>query len=284
MQGSRRPDYIRCYRVLGLKIGCEWEQARRHYKLLSQRWHPDRHQHDVDARVRAEKNQRAINLAMHTLTDYYKVHGCMPLRARPNLRQPDIPAGTVEEPSEKDTGSSNEKQRPRVWHSFAVALLVIFAAWFFWPVSDTRLIDDSVPMPVNRRYSSSDIGLGQKSPAALFGFGDTPEVVRFVQGEPTVAKENAWYYDKSVVYFKNGRVAGWLNDIETPLHTTSTPISATRKTIRIGSSSHDVARIQGEPLFKSPTRWDYGPSYIEFRQNRVSGWHSSPLRPLRVEE
>jgi hypothetical protein len=28
-------------------------------------------------------------------------------------------------------------------------------------------------------------------------------------------------------------------------------------------------------------RWSYGPSWVEFRCEKVVGWYSSPLRPLR---
>ncbi len=253
--------------------------------MLSQRWHPDRHPDDRDARVIAEKKQRAINLAMHTISEYYKQHGCMPLRARPKLHQPDTPVSAAEDLNENETVfQKGERQRFGGWPLFIVAPLVVFTIWLSWPASKEELPMVS-EVQVDSVRANLDIGLGKNaSQAELFGFGDAPEVVRFIQGEPTSVKDNSWFFGKSVVYFKNGRVSGWLNDIETPLRTTSMPDTISKRTIRLGSSSQEVAHIQGEPLFKSATRWDYGPSYIEFRQNRVSGWHNSPMRPLRVEE
>lgn len=44
----------------------------------------------------------------------------------------------------------------------------------------------------------------------------------------------------------------------------------------------DVARIAGEPMLRSPERWDYGPSEVRFERGKVVGWHVSPLRPLPV--
>lgn len=54
--------------------------------------------------------------------------------------------------------------------------------------------------------------------------------------------------------------------------------------ITLGMSAARARAIQGEPLNTDKTRWDYGPSWIDLRCGRVSGWYSSPLRPLRVEQ
>lgn len=54
--------------------------------------------------------------------------------------------------------------------------------------------------------------------------------------------------------------------------------------IALGMTMREVARIAGEPLFRSPERWDYGPSEVRFEKGKVSGWHVSPLRPLPVQK
>lgn len=41
--------------------------------------------------------------------------------------------------------------------------------------------------------------------------------------------------------------------------------------------------VLGQPDKEGATRWDYGPSWVEFQCGKVVGWYSSPLRPLRVE-
>lgn len=47
----------------------------------------------------------------------------------------------------------------------------------------------------------------------------------------------------------------------------------------------DLARsILGQPDTENMARWDYGASWVEFQCGRVSGWYSSSLRPLRVEQ
>lgn len=52
--------------------------------------------------------------------------------------------------------------------------------------------------------------------------------------------------------------------------------------LTIGMDTGRVLAIQGAPLNAHETRWDYGPSWIDFRCEKVVDWYSSPLRPLRV--
>ncbi|HNR92310.1 MAG TPA: J domain-containing protein [Dokdonella sp.] len=52
--------------------------------------------------------------------------------------------------------------------------------------------------------------------------------------------------------------------------------------IHVGMRAEDVLRIQGEPVTRSEYRWEYGPSWIQFENGRVTTWYSSPLRALRI--
>lgn len=54
--------------------------------------------------------------------------------------------------------------------------------------------------------------------------------------------------------------------------------------LRVGQDAAEAERIAGPPLFRSAERWEYGPSEIRFVDGKVSGWHSSPLRPLPVDD
>ncbi len=47
-----------------------------------------------------------------------------------------------------------------------------------------------------------------------------------------------------------------------------------------GQEKDTVRNILGEPLDMHALRWTYGPSWVEFRCDKVAGWYSSPLRPL----
>jgi hypothetical protein len=52
--------------------------------------------------------------------------------------------------------------------------------------------------------------------------------------------------------------------------------------IATGMGKDTVQDIQEEPLDRHAPRWDYGPSWVEFRCDKVVDWYSSPLWPLRV--
>lgn len=54
--------------------------------------------------------------------------------------------------------------------------------------------------------------------------------------------------------------------------------------LAVGMDDQQARRILGEPEGEHAARWDYGPSWVEFRCGKVVGWYSSPLRPLRVDE
>ncbi|MEO8364928.1 MAG: J domain-containing protein [Pseudoxanthomonas sp.] len=53
--------------------------------------------------------------------------------------------------------------------------------------------------------------------------------------------------------------------------------------VHIGMNKDLVHEIQGQPLNSNEVRWEYGPSWVEFRCDKVVDWYSSPLRPLRVQ-
>jgi hypothetical protein len=62
------------------------------------------------------------------------------------------------------------------------------------------------------------------------------------------------------------------------------PIGRRAERIELGLSAADVERLAGPPMFRSRERWEYGPSEIRFTDGLVSGWYSSPLRPLPVAD
>jgi len=56
------------------------------------------------------------------------------------------------------------------------------------------------------------------------------------------------------------------------------------KRIAVGMDREQVRRILGTPMTEHEQRWEYGPSWIEFRCGKVTSWYASPLYPLRVED
>jgi hypothetical protein len=73
-------------------------------------------------------------------------------------------------------------------------------------------------------------------------------------------------------------IAGSSNE---PPRTAAKPLAVMRA-IAPGMGKDTVRNILGEPFDMHALRWSYGPSWVQFRCDKVVGWYSSPLRPLRV--
>jgi hypothetical protein len=58
--------------------------------------------------------------------------------------------------------------------------------------------------------------------------------------------------------------------------------SASRSTIALGMDTDAVRAIEGDPMLVGENRWDYGPSWIRFENDKVVDWYSSPLHPLKT--
>lgn len=52
--------------------------------------------------------------------------------------------------------------------------------------------------------------------------------------------------------------------------------------LRLGMSGTEALAIQGEPVIRNDSLWQWGPSWIAFECGVVSDWYSSRLRPLKV--
>lgn len=61
-------------------------------------------------------------------------------------------------------------------------------------------------------------------------------------------------------------------------------LQARAPNLALGMDQGLARSILGQPDAESAARWDYGASWVEFHCGRVTGWYSSSLRPLRVEQ
>ncbi|HET8898241.1 MAG TPA: DnaJ domain-containing protein [Rhodanobacteraceae bacterium] len=70
----------------------------------------------------------------------------------------------------------------------------------------------------------------------------------------------------------------------TPSAATAAPATLAAASLQLapGMNGDLVRRIEGLPIRAKADHWDYGPSWVAFHCDAVSGWYSSPLRPLHV--
>ena len=286
-------NYRRCYEVLQLDAGASWEELRKQYKRLAQHCHPDRYQENADALRAAEEKLRELNAAYKILADYHRQHKRLPLGG----------ASSHSDWQFQDTSKLREREEQlRVerrwsfldlpvskWMVFAlpgsvILLVIMFLFSHSGSDADVESTDFSQELPPSVVRGEISVQNEQR----FFSYGDSWKKVVDVQGEPTAISGSTWFYGKSRVFFKDGHVVGWEHDGRNLLRVMGkapgSEKGGERRLIRLGNTKEDVLKIQGKPLMESDRRWDYGPSFIEFRDGKVVRWHSSVLRPLAVSE
>lgn len=111
-----------------------------------------------------------------------------------------------------------------------------------------------------------------------FTFGCSIDDVLDIQGIPSRTEGSIWYYGSSRVVFEHGIVVDWESLPSDPLRT------IVRANFTFGSPEAEVRKIQGEPLYETKDVWTYRISEVYFKEGKVTGWYSSVLDPLKIEE
>jgi hypothetical protein len=316
---TRKSDFSRLYDTLGLKPGCSWEQVRKAYRRQAQSWHPDRFPETSPERAEAEKKIVRINHAYRILAAYWKQFGTLPGQnleqqrdSKPKRRPPPRPAT---QPAPRATTAPPGSARPRPerqsaqrvsqhdYHALSLVALVFMCVFVFGLLYLDPKPRNSVSNPTASSLRRSAPGL-TADPAApptlikparddksmpFFTIGSSMAKVNEIQGIPTRIEGNDWYYGASKIHFVDGLVASWQISASDPLYameifdpSRDLAGSAQQGRIRKGSTKSEVRKIQGKPLFESEDVWEYRVSRIYFKNDRVIGWHNSPLDPLKV--
>jgi DnaJ domain len=271
------PNYKKIYSILGVFQDDDWDTVRAAYKRQIRRWHPDRFQ-DTDQRKIAEDKSKDINLAYQTLDDYYREFGSLP---PDDTAQHETPLSTGElrpareydtDPehhqfsgADSDQTSFRKSQQPRRrgFSGIIVTGVVIAIGYLLLEPSFTdidNVSETNLPGP----------GYDKFGPAAGNFTANQTE-----SSAPTVAGTQS---NSSDVH------SDWqVDEKDKEYSPKSSPITGRPTIISIGSSKQDVLAIQGRPLRKTDTTWDYGLSRINFQDGIVTGWYENPMNPLNVK-
>ena len=269
------PNYKKFYIVLGVFEDDDWETVRAAYKRQIRRWHPDRYQ-DVDQRKIAENKSKDINLAYQTLYDYFQEFGSLPrddtspqgvqsFTTDPwpvNEQQFNPEHNQVEDPDHVQTPISNSQQPRHKGYSkiLVTGILVAIGYSILEP-----LFTDVKSQHESAQHGFSDPDSGVEN----YTFGQTESSIASMSNT-TDGMTNA-HADSQLDNHSNGQTSG---------HSGS---SGLQGYISIGSSMQDVLAIQGHPLRKTETAWDYGLSRINFQNGKVASWYENPMNPLLVK-
>jgi hypothetical protein len=114
--------------------------------------------------------------------------------------------------------------------------------------------------------------------------GDTKARVLAVQGSPDEMGDAIFRYGSSVVYFRDGRVSGWL-DRYPRLHVRDWAALTlpSLDSFARGSSRGDVVRAQGKPEAFTAATYSYGTSLVFFDNDSVAGWSDGTMRLRNFE-
>jgi hypothetical protein len=287
-------DYSAFYTALGVNPETDWETLRGHYKRLIGQWHPDRFLDDTATRKIAEERCKQITIAYQALEHYRREHGVLPPRKDATGAQRPRPHAApafdrVDSNDRAATGamgatvSEPSKRGPRrriVLTLFVIVPALYLADRYSGPMvpGDSQSSDiperppPQAPAPAESPWESGWIWIGST-------IGD----VYAAQGVPTFTEGEIWHYGKSRIYFSQGKVTSWNQHPDNPLRIgRDHPVQMHDGTFDIGSSKDEVRVIQGIPVTETDAVWDYGPSRVYFKNNRVIRWEESPLQPLRV--
>lgn len=299
-------DYAHAYRLLGVPPNCSLSVLKAARRRLVKSWHPDHFPAGTEKRRQAEERIKDINTAFQHLLRYYEKFGVLPVPlgditaptastvARTTPPSAAVSTGTSpgSEPSPSDGPAPGARRAwtPTRWIALLSATSLLVATGYI----ALRQADQPPTLPQSARQpmapdthgasAAREPPAGRSTHDRYFTIGSTLGQVYAAQGVPTSTTNGAWFYGKSVVYFTDGVVTSWEEDPANPLNATMLSISPspTPQTFTLGSTKEEVRAAEGPPLFESPELWDYGLSKVYFRDNRVVGWESSPLRPLKA--
>lgn len=236
-------SFKQCYEILNIQSDSDWNTAKKTYRKLIQKWHPDR-QPDPEKKLRATNKIKELTTAYSQLSEYYRQNGELPLykQHKPIIEE----SKTDTEKSEKKTKKDNQyKKNPsqqkeqhsdftikNKTHKSAVVLSIIV-------VSLLVIIYQNIDIALEQ--IERDIDSPAKAPNAIskkqktikdshkkivkkksirekyFSYGSSITEVITVQGPPDKTNGNIWYYGKSEVHFIDGKVSYWYRSADRPL-------------------------------------------------------------------
>lgn len=295
-------DYRKNYHLLGIEPGSDWKRVRRAYKKQVNLWHPDRFQHDPYRKKIAEEKTKEIIQCYQELAEYLKKYGVLPVppadtapntavsRAEPLNPAQDADASGGEIAESPTASPENPKSRMPKWRvRLIVAVTLLGAVYLIWWLDPSEHRGQGHPSADDGYAHQSQESVPNQDAApnvAGFTIGSSLGEVYAIQGVPTRAENDTWYYGNSKVFFVDGKVVRWEESMETPLRVALMP-GAARTDNRFfghGSTKAEVQSAQGMPDRDAGSFWDYGASRVYFEGNRVSGWQEAPLYPLRIKE
>ncbi len=206
--------YKRLYRRLRLPEDADAELLRQHWRHLAARHHPDRLPDDPEATARFQ----ALQAAYDTLMAHHRQNGQLPLQAQRNRI---VTPGRDRAPKRPGNKSADKPLASRLLGMIVLILVLAGGLALWWnlppettpqrPLPEVHNTPDPTRLPPHARTRTGS----HRRIRPGMSIGDLMEVA----GLPDRSSTEAWYYGRSVVWLRDGRVSGWHNDSASPLPT-----------------------------------------------------------------
>ena len=246
-------NYKQSYIILHLKTGCTWAEVRKSYKALTQKWHPDKHENNAATKNIADEKIKDINKAYKLISNYYRKNGALPDDAlNESTLQKRDPTSNPKKDTRTKQGSKTTQHSStvdRVYQNSAslksspnkpiyvlsIVMLLSLGAYLLQNESDApnyikqeKHIDNNnleTNNSLTDRKSDTKTELKPINPLhytpkdrLYFSYGATLSEVASIQGTPDRIEGNIWYYGKSEVHFREGKVVRWIRTAKKPLN------------------------------------------------------------------
>jgi|GEM_PF-1476495 len=284
-------SYDECYSLLHIQPGASFEEARKNYKRVAQRNHPDRFHNEP---VQAEQAKQVLMQTMQAfriIEEYYNLYGGMPhdkdfeqstntqASAAKNSAEDDLLAKTSglstkrgkassksARPSKSSTSTRStfkkSKSQRRAKSSATSTPKPKFFVWLIVIISIIAYLsflpEESVEQNNTRSYSNT-----QSSERASQSI--TQNAQELSEDNKSAMKQEAF----------NKKLQNAYTVTQKQLLK-----STTGDTFTFGSSFALVSEIHGPPDRSDGDVWYYGESKIVFKNGQVHDWKSDPSYPL----
>lgn len=243
------------YLELGVSPGDDWTTIRTAYRRQIREWHPDRFL-DPKGRHDAEERTKTLNGAYAALESYYVNYGETP---------------PVDDSSGRADASTG-------LHAGGTDYSTEFEPW-------TPHTEPSVQTGARYKRRLAIVGLFAAG-ILYWWYADMSQQPPYIDGTTSLdgkaVTDTSAHKDSPSHYYSDSQTS----KVDAPPAEAvySPPLLGEMKLIRVGSNAGEVLALQGPPLRRSDSMWDYGPSRIFFRDGIVTGWEEHPLYPLRVKK
>lgn len=233
-------SYKSCYQILNLLPDSTYVELRIKYKKAIQKWHPDKFDEGSNKKIAATNKIKQVNIAYNQLQSFYKANGHLPPielehpgTHKTNLTQTNDNNHIKKTTQKSQNGTKSKERKSKSFHLIHYSLIILIFIGTYYGYDNNK---PSTPSPTTKNAGTNYINVNEDAEhniknSALdlqenksqqidddyFTKGSTISDVIRIQGVPNETIDNIWFYGKSEIHFKDGRVVKWVRSPETPL-------------------------------------------------------------------